>query len=942
MNLAEKIFLEWVKPGLPALVANAYAEASIAGEPMVPFANFMENFKTKLSGVDNLSACLELLDDSMAISFGSSWQADTPQKFRSTVISHIQNSFTKAIERQQTEEEEHAQRLVIALFLEWVFTWRLVLAKNFVTEQKEILKNRPPHVPDLVHYAQLMVRRRWVEVMPMAESLIESDLVDISDKARLHAMLADILLHWMVNKTKAKKHIHLAMELSPDIGYLHDINARISMEEGNHEEALMQFNRYKSEFPKDIQPDLSLGLYYEKNENFSLAIQQYEGILLKHPGHIATHHQKLQLAYKIFADVGPRIQFIDSSTSLLLYLEPEAQYDILIATASAYEKFNDHTTAENWFRKAIETDTERPEGYNLLGAMKAKQIRESEEELEKKEYQKEAEALHATSIKLAPAHFDGYWNLILLLQQVGDYPRAIEVLKQALPLCPSFRRLIYMQQVYLFQDLKAWDDANEAFLHAVGDKDENDHIDRFIEDAVGFYKNYLKENENTDGFDALSQLNQLIDRLEQAEGTHGKEIWYRLRIEAMLSFDRTSPALLELLREATLQFPKTEYFHQEFIQLLADNPSFEKERKAVLEKAFLLFPDVSFFKDQIRQMVFGLTHEYLSSPRPLYIDFDAAISDLILKHGSNEFLPEFMEEIENFRRRMKEVYGLQIPGLQFRAYETTNASYDYYLSIDELIVVAGKKFQDDALLVQGEPEWFEALGVKTEPLSSHGLMTLMHWVSYREADKLSEQGIEMFKPEHLIFFQLEFFIWQHAVRFIKIEDEDIRHVLEREDHETAAKFLELLQTLVSCRVPLLNKEALLLRMKLGMQRGLSITQIASDILTDRNYQPLLPYSPKTNSEFTVSPKIQSTIARSLGKLKGGEWYLKITAEECQQILAAFRNANPTGKEKVLVAEDSIAWALSVMVKLEFPFLQFVTNKYPGVPNPEELIEISTE
>jgi tetratricopeptide (TPR) repeat protein len=942
MRIAEKIFDESVKPGLPSLVANAYAEASLAGEPMVAFSGFMENFKAKLPEVGSLSDCLEILDDSTALSYNTKWQAATPNKFRTTLLSHIHDAFLKAIDEQKTADEGQAIRIVIALFLEWVFAWRLVLAKDFVAQHREMLDRRPADVPDLAYYAQLMERRRWVEVMPMAASLIESDWVDDFDKARLHTMLADILLHWIGNRTRARKHINLARELSKDLGYTYDISARIALDEGNNEEALTQFNLYKDKFPNEIQPDLSLGIYFEKREDFSSAIQQYEGILHQHPGHISTLHQKLQLGYLVYPDAAARKGFIDGTTSFLNYLEPEASYDILGAAASAYEKAKDYDDAVIWFRSAIERDTARPEGYNLLGVLRAKQIRETEDELKKEAYQKEAEELHAKSISLAPAHFDGYWSLILLFQQVRDYSRAIEVLKQALPHCPAFSRLIHMQQVYLYQDLQDLDAANEQLLLAVADQEINDNIDRFIEDAVGFYKNYLQGNENEDSLDALTRLHHLIDRLEEAEGTPGKEFWFRLRVDAFLSLHKTAPEFLPLLREATIQFPATEYFHQELIKQLADNPSLEEEKKDALENAYHLFPDASFFKEQIRRQVFGFTHEYVSAPRPLYVDFDAAMSDLILKPGTNEFLPAFMEEIERFRIRMREVYGLQIPGLQFRAYATSNEIYDYYLTIDELIVVAGKKFRHDALLVQGERGSFEALGVAVEPLASHDLMQPLHWVPFEDIEKLSKEGVETFSPEHLIFFQFEFFILQHAARFIKLEDEDMRHVLEREDYETAAKFLELLQTLVSCRVPIFNKEALLLRMKLGLQRSFSITQIASDILADNHYQPILPALTETKSGFRVSKKIQDTISQAIGKLEGGDWYLKISPQECQEILSAFRLGAPMGKEKVLVAEDSIAWGLSVMVKLEFPYLQLVTEKYPDVPSPEELTEISTE
>jgi tetratricopeptide (TPR) repeat protein len=935
MRISEQIFHDSIKPSLASIIAEAYKKASLTGEPMIDFAIFMEHLKANLSQVNHLASCLDLLDDCLAIAYTKSWTNASPHDFRNTLLKSIQDAYADIIKQAQKEDAHQGYRILIALFLEWVFTWRLFHAKAFVTQHEEYLSNRPDEVPDLSYYAQLMDWRRWVEVMPMATALIESPLTETYDKARLHAMLADIELHWIGNKAKAKAHIATAMGLNPNIGYAYDIRARITQDEGNNEAALLQFNGYKEKFPADIQPHVSLGIYYEKTGEPARAIQQYDEILLRHQGHTPTLYQKLQLANLINSDIRACQKFIEETTGFMLYIEPEAAYDVRIAAASAYDKVEDYNLAETAFKQAIEIDPKRPEGYNLFGVMRAKQIRATEEEANKASFLEEAVSLHENSIRLAPGHFDGYWSLVLLYQQVRDYPKAIEVLQQALSNCSAFERLIYMQQVYLYQDLQNWEGANTALLHAIGNKQVNDSIDGFIEEAVTFYKNALVEQQQYK--EALGLLKKFIDDLAYADGEPDRELWQRLRIDAMISFDKTSPELLGMLNEAVRLFPNTQYFHEELIKLLSDNPSFEKEKADAVELGYEMFPNVAFFKDQIKNHVFGFTHEYIAAPRPIYIDFDDAISHLILKPGTNEFVPEFMETLEAFRQRMKDVYGLHIPGMQFRTYYGTNQDYDYYLTIDEVIVVAGKKIRQDAILVRGVGE-----GAEAEGIPAHDLMENLYWDLPSLADAFNANGVDFFKPEQLIFFQLEFFIWQHAARFIKADDEDIRKVLESEDYSTAAKFMELLQILVSGRVPILNKDSLLLRMKLGLQRGHSITHIASEIMIDKNYQPLQPAWLKSKSVFKISDSIQHTLTQSMDTLASGEWYLKIIPQDCQEILAAIRYVEPVGNEKVLLGDDQTAWALSTMAKLEFPYLQLVTAQYPDVPEMDKLVEITTD
>jgi tetratricopeptide (TPR) repeat protein len=935
MRIAEKIFHDSIKPSLASIIAGAYKKASLAGEPMIDFAMFMEHFKANLSQAHHLASCLDLLDDCMAIAYTKSWTNASPHDFRNTLLKSIQDAYTDILKQASKEVAHEGYRILIALFLEWVFTWRLFHAKAFLSQHQEYLSHRPDEVPDLYYYAQLMDWRRWVEVVPMATALIEGSLTETYDKARLYAMLADIELHWIGNKTKAKAHIASAMELHPNIGYAYDIRARITQDEGNHEGALLQFNEYMEKFPADIQPRVSLGIYHEKAGSPALAIQQYDAILSHHQGHTPTLYQKLPLTNLINSDKRARQKFIEDTTNFLLFIEPEAAYDVRIAAASAFEKSEDYNLAEIAYKQALEIDPERPEGYNLFGVMRAKQIRVTEDESGKASLLQEAVSLHEDSIRLAPGHFDGYWSLVLLYQQVRDYPKAIEVLQQALPNCPAFERLIYMQQVYLYQDLQNWEAANHALLSAVGNKQVNDSIDGFIEEAVIFYKNALLEQQHDNT--ALGLLRKFVDDLAHADGDPERELWQRLRIDAMISFDKSSPELLGMINEALRLFPNTQFFHEELVRLLGDNSLYEQEKADAVKLGYERFPNVAFFKDQMKNQVFGFIHEYIAAPKPIYIDFDAAISDLILKTGTDEFVPEFMETLEAFRQRMKDVYGLHIPGMQFRTYYGTNQDYDYYLTIDEVIVVAGKKIRQDAILIKGDGE-----GAESEAIPAHDLMENLYWAPSSHAAAFNTNGVDFFKPEQLIFFQLEFFIWQHAARFIRSDDEEIRRVLESEDYKTAAKFIELLQVLVSCAVPLLNKDSLLLRMKLGLQRGHSITQIASEILVDRQYRPLQPAWLQAGDAFKISEIIQRTLNEASHSLESGEWYLKILPEHCQEILSAIRNLGPMGNEKVVLKDDQTAWALSIMAKLEFPYLQFVTDQYPDIGGLEKLIEITTD
>ncbi len=909
---------EAIKHKILAHLADAYRNASLHNENMIEFSKLTESFRVNFISAHKMSKAWDCLDNYLGAAYDNKMQSPAISTFRNKFISEIIETLALKVEHKFDVSKENGITEFWNTYFEFIFGWHLTFAGSFLTRCYVSLKKAGIHIRELLQFSLLIEQARWVETFPIIDKLKNNKQISKKDKANLLALEAAIELHYVGNISAAKECVMQAFDLSTNEEYPFELEGRILSEEKKYEEARVKFNAMGSRFPDSIQYKINIGSTWERENLPQLALQVYNEILITNPGNINSLQNRILLINTANDEKEKRLSEINSFTEKILFIEPESAYDAYTRAALAHENTGDYADAEKWYQKAIDLNKVRPEAYNSLGQMLVRQINNDDPTgNEANTLGQKATTYFLKSIELAPGLLDGYWNLALLQLKQKAYSASIETLDNCFPHCPKFQRLIHMQKCYLYQELKDWEKAGDALLAAASMYNGGDPISNFIDDSVKFYRDQLLNNN-----EQPEPIFTFLEKLKKILPANALEYYYKLELEMAISFHKKDASFSKTLNDAVAQFPSNDFFVQQKIEWLDSLPEAKDEKSATIMEAHHRFPDKPVFTDWLRKDFYGSVYESLADPKPIYVDCHESIVHLFLDTVSNDLLNHFLDKIDAFRVKFMEHFGLHIPGIQFRLFNSDNEYYDFYTSIDEVIVVAGNKIKTDSILVNTPVETLEKAGIAYQtPVYPYPVLPLF-WIGKEDIAKAKSAGIQMYEPIEFILFHLQVQVWHHMHRFIRFYDNEIMTLLEKEPLAICRSFMTLLQLLLEHKAPVIRKDVLLIRLKMGMEKRMNLQQIAAEIMQEDEFQPKFFLESKFNLCYRIGAGINNYISESLGYTVQNNWFVKIKPEACQEILAAFRDIKNPHDAIIEVPDQESSWSLSTITKMEFPYLRF--------------------
>jgi tetratricopeptide (TPR) repeat protein len=328
-----------------------------------------------------------------------------------------------------------------------------------------------------------------------------------------------------------------------------------------------------------------------------------------------------------------------------------------------------------------------------------------------------------------------------------------------------------------------------------------------------------------------------------------------------------------------------------------------------------------------------------AEPTPIAIECHSDVCRLFLQENSYDFTPVFLEKINAFRTSFQQQFGITIPALKFRIYEWVNPAYNFYTSFFETTVLAGANILFGKRLVMADAATLSNAKLPYEPVNVRYSYMPMNWIEPADEQLALEHKLEVKDPVDLIFQHLRFYIWSKMSRFCRLNDAIIAEWVENEPANIANTFMQLLHLLLDYKVPVTQKGELLSACKQGIAEGRNLQQVAFGLMERPAFAPVYAGSNNAFTYMTIGQDISEKIINTYGTTTAGQWFTKIEPNTCQELLAAIRNIGIHENLRFITNDARMAFSLSNIVQMEFPYLEFVPEQHPvyreaGINNPQ--------
>jgi tetratricopeptide (TPR) repeat protein len=872
------------------LISKIYSREALAGSDMYKVTEIIEQLRSKFIGEKDTMQTWSFVDDTVARSYGKSW-LNSILELREKFISAVLNDLEEQINEGFKQSEEVAWNSLRLQYFYIFKEWRIPFALKFLQKVSGKFSSRKSDILEMEQASILMSQRRWVEANDFILKNAKDESLGKDTQTHLYALASSIQLYFTGDKNKAKQYIQKGLDLSPNVSYIKSMDACFDLENDLVVSARKKYEEMVREDPNGEEGLNGIGDCYKRENEINIAEDWYNKAIAAAPGTIGAYQNKIRLYCSNLKTYEQKKELIQDNVCIQETIEPEFKYDTYIDTGYACQLVNDFPEAEAWFQKAINLNPKRVEGYAAIGHLYIQQLPPENEHLQESPFVVKAEDAFKKAISLGNKCFDGYWGLNILYQQLLKNDEAINVLTESYPLCPEFNEVSNIDLGTLNEKKGNWDKASIHFLKAL---EINPQSQSAIEYAEGFAERLCDFDLANKG--SIDRIQSFYENMLRLKGPEWKEQYYTLMANAMNQFEQDETHLLEIYKEALIEFPGNASFQNSLDNLLLENK-------------------------------FGTNFSNLvTNPVPIAIECHIDICNAFLQEGKNEFRPEFLDKIEKFKSEFKAKFGITVPALSFRQFEWTSDEYNFYTVFDEVYTTLGSNIYLDKLLAMGSKDELEKAGIQQViPITLYSPFIKMCWIDPGQSNLVQKANIELKEPLDLIFQHLLFQVWSQMKRFCNYDDTEISPFIENEDINTAAGFLQLLQYLLELHVPINDKSSILLKYKAGTSEGKNIQQIARGIIKLTSFKPVYPTAKPAIKCYKIDEAVEIIIATTLVETKNKQWAGQILPEDCQEILSAIRIKNdPFGRG--IVSDDRMADILNNIAKLEFPYFEFRTKE----------------
>ena len=691
-------------------MAKAYGEAALADTDMAAATRILEATRATLLTEPNAFEIWSRLDEAIGAADAKTLRPaliTLRAWFREQLFDQQRKRLSKSFE----DDPETGWREWLQTYSEGLARWRLLLCQNLVDAPLSFPKNfNKPY--DFKRATQLLLHERWTETHQFIMSLAKHEFLNAHARAHLLITVGQIHLYYFSPRDRALTFFRHAEELAPNQGRVLAALGDYYREQNDFVKAQTYLEHAMEFAPNDVEAYVYMGDMADKQGNLDEARTWYQEAINKAIGD--------SLGYTSLLRLYGRPEFIDRYEAHIAPLAERAnavgetgEYGTFLYAGDAYAASRRYDMAHQWYDKAIQLEPDRLSGYIWKGFTC---LGEGESQYDT------ARVAFEAAIRVAPESYDGYWGMGELAEQRDQWAEAAEWYTQAMQRQSELYSTFQSKIGEMHWKLGNLDEAKVMLLDALKRDPTNDA--RVLDLADDCYKTQGKLEEalrlfsqireiKGDGFEALYQnrvgnayyyeeeYEKAAQHYLNAIRSDDKEAVYFSNLsEAWQRLERWTDAREYLKKAYDLHGDRQKYESQLARVYIEQADALEKSLptsvdglkrldeaiagvRAELEQAQGKGP----FSDQLAQleqmrafvMRYG-AHALTFYPidNPIRVRVAAVVMQGILNEDLTKLSKDFLSLIEAMRERMRERYGMPVPGLRFSELVGPGINLDSY------------------------------------------------------------------------------------------------------------------------------------------------------------------------------------------------------------------------------------------------------------------------
>jgi tetratricopeptide (TPR) repeat protein len=684
------------RPYVAKAMAEAYHQVALADADMVAATRAFEEIRTSLLTEPDAFKTWRRFDEAIGAADANRLRPaliSLRAWFREQLFDQQRKRLSKSFE----SDPETGWREWLQTYAEGLARWRPLLCRNLVDGPFPFPERfRKPY--DFKSATRLILHERWAEVHQFFTFLAGHEFLHSQTRARLLVPAGQIHLYYFSPRDRAQKFFEQAEQLAPGLGLVLAVMGSYYGEQNDFAKSLSYLEQAMQAAPDEAEPYVFMGDLEEKQGNLEKASTWYQEAINKAIGERSGYSRLLRL-YGRPEFIARYEAHIVPLAERAIAVDETGEYRTYLDIGDTYALSRRYDKAHEWYDKAIHLEPDRLDGYTQKGFV---WLEEGESRYDA------ARTVFLKAIDVSPGLYDGYWGMGRLAERRSQWAEAAEWYAQALQRQPEFHSALRSRIGEMQWKMGDFAKAEAALLDALkhdrtndttvldladdykkqgkpaealrllrqireikGDGSEADYQNRVgnvyyyqkeYEKAAQHYLNAIR-SDDTEAvyFSNLAGAYRVLERwtdareyLKKAYTLHGDRQKYESQLarvydEEAQALERSLPTLADGLArlDETIARVRAESGQAQTMEPLSQQLTRLEQMRAFV-------------------MRYG-THALTFDPedKPIRVRLAPDVLPLILNADQANLSEEFRGLIGAVRKRLRERYGLIVPGLDF-------------------------------------------------------------------------------------------------------------------------------------------------------------------------------------------------------------------------------------------------------------------------------------
>ncbi|MBZ5509311.1 MAG: FHIPEP family type III secretion protein [Acidobacteriia bacterium] len=760
-------------PDLALRLAKVYEAAALAAADMSITARTLEDFRGLLAQDKPYDAWTVL-----AAGIG---HAD-PDKLRPILVD-LQNWFTEQV---RIAELASVRKAFAHDASEGCAAWMNSFARALASFRIKLclaLCHEPFPFPDpfreqvgkVERWSWLLSQERFPEAYQLFIHVLEAQVLPVELQGKIALFAAQIQLYHLDSSEKALVQLEQAERLAP-----HDCEVVCGVGEywlrhEQHAKAEEYFRRGLSLGPDESTAYAHMGDLHASQGKLQSAEEWYQKAL---NAKLADENDCLK-ALRFFGRPGlfdSHKQQLIALLKRIIAMDPEASYDAYLGMGNCFQQNKNYTQAHDWYKKAIQVDQNRPQGY----------VADAYTWIQEGPYHDRARELFSKAREVAPECIDGYQGAAWLCEHEADeendaqkkklfWEESRKLYQACRRVRPEWESTLLVSLGGLSLKLGQPEAAQAELVAALTADPVNESASSSLQELA---LQYYRELNNPDkALQIYAALRKTIGMTYEAD--------YQNLVGNLHYYFGSYNDARACYEKAVIAFPTNPVYHSNLassiernIEVTRDPRDLDKAISELKEAVALAPSDAEYVhrlqalqqRKQLLALYGDLAYRLALFIEPIWVATAPSLAKLVKAEQGEQLSFECLRLIREMHERLRGKFLFDIPAIKFWQEDSAEPN-SYFIGLREVWVDSGRK-SVDRKFAPGTFDGLPASMISLQPVCDLATGLEGCWIDKSDWAAAEQAGIPMYSPLEYMMRHLEVVLEKYLPELLTYEQID--------------------------------------------------------------------------------------------------------------------------------------------------------------------------